>query len=120
MRIALLACTSLAALACKSSPPPAAPPGGGGGDTVDERQACAADTDCAVVELGCCDHCNGGKVAGVHKDFAADVHTSYAGDCSGTACTLMACMEQPSAVCQAGTCAVKIGERVDATPLPAK
>lgn len=111
MRYAVAAAVALCA--CKHAT--ATPPRPG---TIDERQACSADADCAVVELGCCDHCNGGQVAGVHRDFAGEVHASYAGDCGGTACTLMACVEQPTAVCQAGMCALALGGAVTATPLP--
>ena len=115
MRLALpLAAASLALLAASGACKPAAhaPPRPG---TIDERQACTVDAACAVVELGCCDHCNGGRVAGVHRDFAAEVHASATAACGDTACTLMACVAQPTAVCAQGMCGVALDGDV-ATP----
>lgn len=118
MRLALaLAAATLAplgALAGGCKPAAHAPPRP---TTIDERQACTVDADCAVVELGCCDHCNGGQVAGVHKDFAAEVHASATADCGDTACTLMACVAQPTAVCAQGMCGVAIDGQVATPPL---
>jgi hypothetical protein len=87
--------------------------------TFDERQSCGGDDDCAVVEIECCDACNGGTAVGVHKDHAADVRKEYvaADRCEGTACTLMAC-PTPVAVCEAGRCGVKIGGNVSFPELP--
>lgn len=109
MRLALaLAAATLAPLAgCK--PAAHAPPRP---STIDERQACTVDADCAVVELACCDHCNGGQVAGVHRDFAAEVHAGATAACGDTACTLMACVAQPTAVCDHGMCGVAIDGKV--------
>ena len=87
--------------------------------TFDERQACTAAEDCAIVQLECCDHCNGGTAVGVHKDHAADVRKEYvpAGVCEGKACTLMAC---PAAepICQAGRCGVRVGGNESLPDLP--
>lgn len=117
-RLIPLAALAALALAAGCKHPTDAPPPRPG--TIDERQACTADGDCAAVELACCDHCNGGTVVGVHKDFAADVHASYAGDCHDTMCTQMACVEQPTPVCQQGMCALALGGTVTATPLPTR
>lgn len=107
----VVAAAALAVLASLAACKPAAhaPPRP---STIDERQACAVDTDCAVVELACCDHCNGGRVAGVHRDFAAEVHASATAACGDTACTLMACVAQPTAVCAQGMCGVAIDGQV--------
>lgn len=95
----------------RPSPPP----------TFDERQACAADADCAAVELECCDHCNGGTVVGVHKDHAADVRAEHvpAGACDDIACTLMACASAEP-ICRAGRCGISMGGEESLPELPAK
>ena len=87
--------------------------------TFDERQACGADEDCAVVQIECCDACNGGTAVGVHKDNAGDVRKEYvpAGSCDGKTCTLMACPE-PVAICRSGRCGVKIGGTETLPELP--
>jgi hypothetical protein len=119
-RILFILAVGLALTGCaKDRGGPAGPAPAPGG--FDERQACTADADCAVVEIGCCDHCNGGTVVGVHRDFAAAVREQYAGEakCRDTACTKMACVEQPAAFCRQGVCALRTGDREEATPLPA-
>lgn len=105
---------------CKKGAPSSSTPPPGDGDSFDERQACTADTDCVAVEIECCDHCNGGVVVGIHRDHAAEVRNSYAGpdECGQTACTLMACIEQPTAVCRQGVCGLQIGDRQDTPALP--
>ncbi len=66
--------------------------------------ACVSDDDCAVVELGCCDHCNGGWVMAVNGDYADDIEKIYGADCAEDhACTLMGCAEK-LARCSAGQC----------------
>ncbi len=124
MRTVLVAVTvgSLAALAAVTSlggcpkTPPTGPPVS---STFDERQACGGDADCAVVQLECCDACNGGTAVGVHQDHAADVRKEYvpAGTCEGTACTLMACPE-PQPICRAGRCGVRVGGTETLPDLP--
>jgi hypothetical protein len=68
--------------------------------------ACLTDEDCTVVELGCCDACNGGWQLSVntkHVDHATqELHES---DCGTTACTRMACVDALSPVCDGGLCA---------------
>lgn len=102
MRLAMLVLTlSFATAGCKKSAPstPATP-------TVDERQACGADEDCAVVETECCDHCNGGAIAAVHQDAAAEVRAQIEAACGPTTCTELACVEEPTAICRSGRCGV--------------
>jgi hypothetical protein len=91
--------------ACSSSPKPAPGPGPGPGSETPAAGGCKADADCAVVETKCCDHCNGGK-AEAYPVAEADSHKATG--CEGTACTEMAC-GRATAVCEAGACAVKIG-----------
>lgn len=115
-RMLLLAIVMVAG--CKK-PATEAPPSNGGGE-FDERQACSVDADCVPVEIECCDHCNGGTVVGIHRDHAADVRRTYAGpeECAEVACTLMACVEQPTGICRQGICGVSVGGREDVSALP--
>ena len=74
-----------------------------------EFVACDLDTDCVLVELGCCDGCNGGETRAVAADHADAVIDQYSEVCIGeTACTLVAC-EAVSASCVAGVCSVTDG-----------
>jgi hypothetical protein len=116
MRAIVLAFAALVLVAgCKKQGPegPVVSP------TFDERQACGGDADCAVVEIECCDHCNGGSAVGVHKDHAKDVKKEYVaeGECAGTACTLMACPEAEP-ICREGRCGVKVGGTESLPELP--
>ncbi len=111
------AVASLAALgACKKKAPDPSTPAS---PTFDERQACTADADCAVVELECCDHCNGGTVVGVHQDHAAEVRAEHitAGECDAVACTEMACA-QAVPICRAGRCGYSLDATEFAPELP--
>src|SRR5262245_27140954 len=72
-----------------AAPAPAAPAAAA---ATGDMQACNADADCEVVEVGCCDHCNGGKVISVAKPNVAAATAKYkATNCSG-ACTERACL----------------------------
>jgi hypothetical protein len=105
---------------CPKSTPDHPPGNTGGGREFDERQACTVDKDCVPVEVECCDHCNGGTVVGVHRDYADEVRTAYQSPtrCTDIACTEMACIEPPTAVCRQSICGVKVGAREDVVPLP--
>lgn len=64
-----------------------------GGDTPvaspsPEEQACTADADCVVVEMACCDHCNGGKVEAFNQ---AHAEARKPKGCEGTMCTERGC-----------------------------
>ena len=113
----LLAAVLLAACAKKSAPDPQTPPGS---SPYDERQACSIDADCIVVEIECCDHCNGGTVVGIQRDYVNDIRASYVPDskCKDAACTKMACVEEPVAICRQGICGLRTGEREDVPALP--
>lgn len=116
MRFLMLAFALCTLAACpkksEDTGPPLSP-------TFDERQACGGDADCAAVEIECCDHCNGGTAAGVHKDHAADVRKEYAAACQGAqiACTLMACADAEP-ICRQGRCGVRIGSAESFPDLP--
>lgn len=49
--------------------------------------ACDVDTDCEHVELGCCDHCNGGKLGAFNKAHAS----KHRPTCEPTRCTRRGC-----------------------------
>ena len=74
---------------------------------------------CVLVELECCDHCNGGTAAAVHRDFGAEVSKAYVSDgqCAGVPCTRRGC-EDPTPVCRDGQCGLSVGGKVQMTPLP--
>ena len=66
--------------------------------------ACTKNEDRVVVELGCCDHCNGGRVVAVNSKYVEEVENDYKDDCSDVhACTMRACPgELPR--CRDGEC----------------
>lgn len=115
MRTVLIAFVLVAIVGCTRKPAdgPQVPP------VFDERQGCTAADDCVVVQIECCDACNGGMAVGVHQDVANEVREEYVpkGSCEGTACTLMACPD-PEPICKEGRCGVKIGENESLPELP--
>jgi hypothetical protein len=110
----LVACTQKAASppASDSSPPAAVTPPAAeapatpaeGAD--DKMFACASDDECVVMEMGCCDHCNGGWRLSVNKTHGEAASTKYHDkDCSG-ACTERGCDWATAPVCHQGACAM--------------
>lgn len=60
----------------------------------EEYRACQVDQDCTIVELGLCDHCNGGVSTAVSVDKQADAfekYHEYEPRGQNWACTEMAC-----------------------------
>lgn len=80
-------------------PPPATLPAG--------LTTCEEAADCVLVELGCCDHCNGGAEVAVHVDQEAAVIETYSETCWDVGCTLLGC-EVSVAECIENTCTVSI------------
>jgi len=75
-----------------------------------EYTTCSVATDCEVVELGCCDECNGGTAYAVASDHVDAVREAYSEACSGDwGCTEMACADWVVS-CNAGTCAMARGQ----------
>jgi hypothetical protein len=75
--------------------------------------ACQSDADCIVVEMGCCDHCNGGFLLSVNKtqvDAARAAHGEK--DCTGVACTERGCSFDPQPLCTNRQCS-RTERRVD-------
>ena len=72
----------------------------------DPMVACVQDEDCTVVEMGCCDACNGGWEMAVNtKQVEIATLTWHEPKCETTECTRMACLETLSPVCDGGICA---------------
>ena len=71
---------------------------------------CDKDTDCAVFEAECCDHCNGGKLLAANKAHLGAAKAALAkppSSCVDTMCTAMGCAPGVG-VCEAGKCAAKL------------
>lgn len=69
---------------------------------------CQADQDCAVVELACCDHCNGGELGAFNRaslERATKALAPAVGACNATVCTERKC-NPGAARCEQGRCAV--------------
>jgi hypothetical protein len=72
---------------------------------------CQADAECAIVELGCCDTCNGGWMMSVRADHVEAARARWGDDCGGGfACTELGCVPDPAAVCYERRCVVRLGE----------
>jgi hypothetical protein len=96
----------------KQEPAPTSAPSSEPNASGDPWQACSADADCTVIEVGCCDHCNGGSVLSVSKAHADDALSAYkATGCSG-ACTERGCAAAEP-ICKVGVCGHRAGWIVD-------
>lgn len=87
MRLLGLSIVALGAMAACDNPnyPPTVP-------LEFEFRACLDDTDCTIVELGCCDECNGGAAVATRTDRADDAFDEYRQrGCGGLDCTQLAC-----------------------------
>jgi hypothetical protein len=72
--------------------------------------ACDVPEDCVVVELGCCDACNGGEARSVAADQADAVRTRYTEPCrEGQGCTEIGCAAWIT-TCEGGVCGLERGE----------
>jgi hypothetical protein len=73
----------------------------------DPLVACEDDDDCELVELGCCDRCNGGWVMSFAKATATEARSRWREPGCGRMvhCTSLGCLDHARAVCDAGTCA---------------
>jgi hypothetical protein len=65
---------------------------------------CLSEIDCTLAEIGCCDHCNGGRAVPARKDHAADVVKALRESCDTSKCAELGC-QGPAPVCQSGRCA---------------
>lgn len=82
----------------------------------DPAVSCVTDDECSVVEMGCCDHCNGGWQLAVNRDLVVEAKAQWQDlDCATeVACPETACATEPSPICDGGVCARR-EERLDAT-----
>ena len=69
-----------------------------------EFTACQGHKDCVAVEMGCCDHCNGGKLLAVNVEFAGSLDPWKETGCEMIGCTKIGC-GPVEAVCNSGVCA---------------
>ncbi|TNE87945.1 MAG: hypothetical protein EP330_16780 [Deltaproteobacteria bacterium] len=70
---------------------------------------CSDGATCVVVELGCCDSCNGGAAVAVRSDQEQAVFDEHGESCGGAvACTEMGCAPL-TAECNAGSCVLVEG-----------
>jgi hypothetical protein len=106
-------CYLLCMVACAAqSPPTAHPPAADDADapipsTSDSSAwfSCRGDGDCTIVEMGCCDRCNGGWVLSVARAHVAAATVHYKEQSCQGDCTRRGCVDDPIAICKAGTCA---------------
>jgi len=78
-----------------------------GGPDPTQWTNCEINKDCVAVEVGCCDHCNGGKLMSFNKKFADVAKAKHQEKpCKNKACTEKGCAA-PVALCDKGTCAWK-------------
>lgn len=90
--------------ASASASPPAATARPTSTGTTADWKTCKVDQDCTLIEIECCDHCNGGTLISVATVHAAAATARYkATGCSGE-CTERGCDGQPTPICQAGVC----------------
>lgn len=66
--------------------------------------ACTAGAECTTVEVGCCDHCNGGRLVAVRAEHAEAVRAHATSACDEVACTERGC-DGGEPRCVAGRCA---------------
>lgn len=76
-----------------------------------EWVSCEQDQDCAVAEIGCCDHCNGGRRVVVNSRFTKQAATKYGtkvckGNCTEKACAprVVLCAEHQCTDAEAPVC----------------
>jgi len=80
---------------------------------VDEEamSGCTSAADCVVLELGCCDRCDGGYRISVNRMHAEQATRVHAQECSSAnPCEQLNCDTTHRATCDAGRCA-RIEER---------
>lgn len=70
----------------------------------DSWYGCAEASECALIEVGCCDHCNGGTLVSINATYAEEAKSRLQDGCNEpVACTERAC-EPKYPTCEAGRC----------------
>jgi hypothetical protein len=82
-----------------------------------EWLACTTDEDCQAVEMGCCDHCNGGWVLGVNNASVEAARAKYRTGCTDMACTELGCGGVKGA-CREGACTWAWDVKMDGNYVP--
>jgi len=77
-----------------------------------EFSTCKAHKDCVPVEMGCCDHCNGGSLFVANEAFVDQLDPWKETGCEVVGCTKIGCMPVEG-VCNSGVCA---WQQKDLTP----
>jgi hypothetical protein len=72
----------------------------------DEWTACERDEECVGVEIGCCDHCNGGRLVAARRRYAEQTRERYRPSDCNRACTEKGCFA-PAPVCEASRCTLR-------------
>ncbi len=97
---------ALVLLSCVTEPRPGTPPPLPDVEPTADQLTCDADSDCVALELGCCNHCNGGRVLAVNKQGAKEFAAHKQAPCDDFVCTRKMC--RPEKVrCAQGTCRLK-------------
>lgn len=75
---------------------------------------CTDDNDCKLVEMQCCDSCNGGDVWAVNAAHADEAKARYGKACGkDQRCGDRLCTPEPTAVCRLGSCATQTGDGIE-------
>lgn len=69
---------------------------------------CQRDSDCTIVEMGCCDTCNGGWSMSVRSDQVDAARQRWASECGQVSCTLLGCAPADQPICVEQRCAVHL------------
>lgn len=79
----------------------------GPGPDPNEWTDCKVVADCKAIEMGCCDHCNGGFLMSVNSQYSTEAKAKYQETgCEQIACTQIACFPTVE-TCEQGTCGWK-------------
>jgi hypothetical protein len=78
--------------------------GTGTGGVPSDWTSCTTADDCTLLELGCCDHCNGGELLSVNKAHADEALAALKeSPCTNVQCTERGCALEV-ATCTGGVC----------------
>jgi hypothetical protein len=68
--------------------------------------ACTRDDDCEVIQLDCCDRCEGGRRLAVNRAHIEEANAAYRDDgCATAVCEPLSCAQAFTPVCDGGACA---------------
>jgi hypothetical protein len=96
--IALLGASAMIALLAPACGGRIAP-----GDQPPEWTDCQSADDCTLIEIGCCDHCNGGTLFAVNEAHADEALAAMKETSCPDGCTLLGCADG-TPTCDGGSC----------------